>query len=265
MCLILLSHGVHPEYPLVVAANRDEFLDRPAQPAAPWETNPAILAGRDLKEGGTWLGITAEKALCAITNFREPSNIMRDAPTRGVLVRDFLLSKTTALSWLEDLQSHDRQYNGFNLLTYRSRTFAYHSNRSGTAPRLVPPGFHGLSNHLLDTPWPKVEKGLDGFRILHENGTIQSGDLLDLLADSSRAPDELLPSTGVPREVERALSSMFIRMPGYGTRCSTAILFHANGDIEFRERTFDFNGSTVADRRYLIPEGMAIRDARPEE
>ena len=227
MCLILIAYRVHPGYELLVAANRDEFHHRPTAPLAFWGDSPQVLAGRDLKEGGAWMGFTRTGRFAALTNYRDPSHVLPDAPSRGYLVRDYLQGVESACDYLDRLTSCAPAYNGFNLLLGDETGLYYYSNRAGGVQALTP-GVYGLSNHLLDTPWPKLQRGRNALWRVLDHGSEPTPDaLLSLLTDRTPAPDAELPSTGVPLEWERWLSPIFIDAPGYGTRSSTALLVKA--------------------------------------
>jgi uncharacterized protein with NRDE domain len=238
MCLILLAYGVHPAYRLIVAANRDEFYDRPTRPLGFWDDLPGILAGRDLKAGGTWLGMTRTGRLAAVTNFRETTPPPERARSRGLLVREFLSGCLSPQPYLEQVQAAGGVYRGFNLLVGDPSGIYYHSNRDKGIQKLRP-GIYGLSNHLLDTPWPKVQQGkslLEG--LVQRKAGLAGGDVFNILHRRRRPPDALLPETGVGRAWERVLSSMFIVSPAYGTRSSSAILAGVDGKVSFAERTY---------------------------
>ncbi|NJM10791.1 MAG: NRDE family protein [Synechococcaceae cyanobacterium SM1_2_3] len=238
MCLILIAYRCHPRYPLLVAANRDEFYDRPAAPLGFWHDLPQILAGRDLQKGGTWMGVTQNGRFAALTNYREPSRVMPDAPSRGCLVSDYLCSVESARVYLDRLAWTAEIYNGFNLLLGDAGQLYYYSNRGG-GQRVLTPGIYGLSNHLLDTPWPKLERGRRALgQLLDRQVALTPDDLLDVLTNCTPAPDEDLPDTGVSLEWERWLSPIFIDAPGYGTRCSTALLLDASGRAQMVETTW---------------------------
>lgn len=238
MCLILFAWKMHENFPLILAANRDEFYERPTAPAAFWEDAPGLLAGRDLREGGTWLGITRKGRLAALTNYRDPATLKDGAPSRGKLVADFLRGRRTPEAYLHRLSPKAAQYNGFGLLVGNPSELYYFSNR-GTQILLLP-GVHGISNHLLDTPWPKVERGKQAFRDLLEREKAPSPDtMFALLADRSRPPDEQLPDTGVGLERERVFSPLFIESPLYGTRSSTVLMIDRSGRVTFVERVFN--------------------------
>ncbi|MET3130731.1 uncharacterized protein with NRDE domain [Oxalobacteraceae bacterium GrIS 1.11] len=241
MCLIVFAWKVIPAIPLVAAANRDEFLDRASAPAAPWPDHPQVYAGRDLRAGGSWMGITRDGAarsrFAAITNIRAPQERRLDAPSRGALVADYLAGTMTAQEYIADLAAGADAYNGYNLVLGERDTLIWYSNRGRDDERngqpLVP-GIYGLSNALLDAPWPKVLKTKAQFASLLCQGAPDEA-YFEMLADTACAPDCRLPDTGVALEVERALSAVRIEMPGYGTRCSTVVKLYANAPGELRE------------------------------
>ncbi|MHC4829094.1 MAG: NRDE family protein [Planctomycetota bacterium] len=239
MCLILFSWQTHPEYPLVVLANRDEFYDRPAAHADWWEDAPSIWAGRDLEAGGTWMGVTREGRFAALTNYREPGKTKPDAPSRGELVADFLRSEASPEAHLPALRASGAACNGFNLLFGVGERLGYHSNRGAESVGLSP-GIYGLSNHLLDTPWPKVRRGKEGLADVLRAADGPEGILENafaLLSDASVAPDVELPDTGVGLELERLLSPMHIESSLYGTRASTVLIRNRAGRFWLEERS----------------------------
>ena len=265
MCLILFAHDVHPEYSLVLAANRDEFFSRPTAPAARWADAPHVIAGRDLQGGGTWLGVTEDGRWSAVTNFREETPSRRDAPSRGHLVSRFLLTDIPASAYADSIAPNATAYNGFNLLLGDGREVVWLSNRTsggvGFSQRILTPGIYGLSNHLLDTPWRKVTRGKEHLGEIVAQPTIPAPEpLLDLLLDTTYAAEHQLPSTGVPAELERLLSAAFISTPEYGTRSSTALLVARTGAIRFAERSFDSRGSVTNEERLQI--GTSNRKVR---
>jgi len=238
VCLILFSLDAHTRFPLVIAANRDEAHARPAAPAGFWDDHPCVLAGRDLDQHGTWLGITRSGRWAALTNFRQGGSYRADAPSRGRLVAGFLSGKDAPLDYLSRLAPQAGSYNGFNLLAGTLTEVWYLSNRE-SIPRRVERGVHGLSNHLLDTPWPKV---VDGRRRLETLGESErdavTSHLLDGLADRRQADPATLPDTGVGLSREKALSPAFISAQDYGTRASTVVLVDGSGQVTFTERSF---------------------------
>jgi uncharacterized protein with NRDE domain len=240
MCVIYLAYKTQPDYPLILLANRDEFYSRPTASAAYWTDFPNIYGGRDLVSGGTWLGVTKGGRLAAVTNYRDPSAQVGGL-SRGNLVADFLKSDEPASEYLDAVQKVAEKYSGFNLIigeinTDRNELY-YFSNRGGSVIKLDP-GIYSLSNHLLDTPWPKVKKGKDRFAEMLRRNTYSNEAFFDLLADRDFASDADLPSTGVPSEWEKVLSAIFIETPDYGTRCSTVLKFNSEFEWDFEERVF---------------------------
>ena len=243
MCLILFAWRAHPEYALVVAANRDEYFERPARAAAFWDDAPEVLAGRDLTAQGTWLGVTRAGRFASITNYRNPAQRMATAPSRGVLLTGFLTGTDRPSAYFAGVARRADEYNGFSMVAADRTSLAFFSNREGIV-REVEPGVHGLSNELLDTPWPKVEKGKERLGALLA-GTFDSAAYLELLGDTEPAHDEHLPDTGVGVEWERRLSSIRIAGGDYGTRCSTVVRIGTDGKTEFWERSYDREGGVV--------------------
>ena len=239
MCLIIFACDAHPSYKLILAANRDEFYDRPAAPADFWNDYPHVLAGRDLKEKGVWLGITRRGKFAAVTNYRDPASFMFDAKSRGKLVKDFLCGKNNAGKFLGKIGPHDAEYNGYNLILLDAGGFYHYSNRGGDKQK-IEAGIYGLSNHLLDTPWPKVIRGK---KLMKEALKYKRPELEDalfaLLADRRFPPPEKLPATGVGKDWEKVLSPIFIKSPHYGTRSSTVLLLGKNRRVTFIEKVFD--------------------------
>jgi len=259
MCLIACAWKAHPRYRLVVAANRDEHHSRPTAPAAFWEDAPQLFAGRDLKDRGTWMGVfaggRAGPRFAALTNYRDPAEFKAGAPTRGALVSNFLLENTRPMDYAESLGAIQYMYNGFNLLVGDADALWYVGNRAG-APREVPFGVHGLSNALLDTPWPKAV-GLEGALTTALESTPDATALTDTLfaalAERTRAADAQLPDTGVGLARERELSPRMIVAPLYGTRSATVLLIDQAGNIEFAERSFAPDGAVACEVRRAIP------------
>ncbi len=239
MCVLFIAYGQHVDHPLILIANRDEYYSRPAASARYWDDFPSIYGGRDLKGGGTWLGVTDSGRFAAVTNYRDPS-APSGSRSRGDLVADFLKSGDSPKIYLEQIENEAGEYSGFNLIVGhigKSSELFYYSNRGGT-PVELGPGFYALSNHLLDTPWPKVVKGKAAFTDLVVKGDPKNSDFFNILADESLAADADLPSTGLSYEVEKAISAIFIKTPGYGTRCSTVLKFDNEFNWNFEERVF---------------------------
>ncbi|MFB4205123.1 hypothetical protein KBTX_02009 [wastewater metagenome] len=247
MCLIVAAAGHHPRYPLVVAANRDEFHERPAAPAAWWD-DPPVLAGRDLRAGGTWFAVDRRGRFAAVTNFRDPST--EAAPrSRGELPAAMLAHERLEAG-LDALAGVAGQYGGFNLLAGDAHGggLVHLCNRTGESQRLGP-GLYGLSNHTLDTPWPKVRRARDGLAELLAADAVDAGVLLELLHDRRGVPDDALPDTGVPLEWERLLAPAFIVSERYGTRASSVYIVADDGTATFVERRFDPAGRPTGETR----------------
>ena len=240
MCLIFFALNQHPNYKLIVAANRDEFYARKTARAHFWEDHPNIIGGRDLEASGTWMAMNKNGKISLVTNYRDPANINPNAPSRGQLVSDFLVNNDTPEEYLNKISERAALYNGFNLLTGYSNELWYLSNY-GKGIQKLESGVYGLSNHLLDTPWPKMQRGKDKFSNAINNSMIEPDALFELLYDEQRAEDQSLPNTGIGLERERALSSMFIKTNGYGTRCSTVILVSYDNQVLFSERVYDLD------------------------
>ncbi|MEW6371445.1 MAG: NRDE family protein [Pseudomonadota bacterium] len=243
MCLIVFAWRVIPGVPVIAAANRDEFYDRPTAPAAPWPENPNVIAGRDLEHGGSWMGVTREGAngpkFAALTNIRAPSEVRIDAPSRGALVADFLKGSLSAADYLDLVRERGDVYNGYNLVLGDASALYWYSNRAGDDPRNGQPleagRIYGISNGLLDAPWPKVTRTKAQFASLLCQGAPEDA-YFEMLADTTRAPDMRLPETGVPIDLERVLSAVCIETPGYGTRTSTVVKLYENAPAELHER-----------------------------
>lgn len=237
MCLILFDYKKHPKYTLIVASNRDEFYDRPTKPAAPNNKNPNIICGMDLLAGGTWTGVNQNGKFVALTNYREFPLIQENKRSRGMIAFEFLNNDTDAFSFLEQLNESKENYNGFNVLISDETGLFHYSNREGKINHLAPDTY-GLSNALLDTPWPKVKKGKSKFESIVAKEELEIEDIFRMLQDKELADDKDLPDTGVGLEKERMLSPLFIESPNYGTRLSTIITFDYQGNIFFEERTY---------------------------
>ena len=239
MCVIFLAYGQLVNTPLVLLANRDEFYDRPTLPAASWEDHPHVFGGRDLAAGGTWLAVSNSGRIAAVTNYRDPRGQL-GTRSRGKLVSEFVSGVSGAREYLSEIESRKAEYSGFNLLVGEfgddRSELLYFSNRSNGI-RALPPGLYGLSNHLLDSQWPKVTRGKAMLSEILGQG-LESEAMFDLLGDRELARDEELPDTGIGLERERALSPIFIATPNYGTRCSTVVIADHRGKFEFEERVF---------------------------
>jgi uncharacterized protein with NRDE domain len=239
MCLILIGWRAHPEFPCLLAANRDEFHDRPSAAAGWWESG--ILAGRDLKEGGTWLGVTRRGEFAALTNFRDGSARRCKAPSRGKLVAEVLAARRPLADTLLHLREVGSRYNPFNMIVSDGERLGIYESVRGEGRELAP-GIYGLSNDVLDTPWPKVRNAKSGLAAAladaHDDAAI-----LHFLRDDRPAADTELPRTGVSLEWERLLSSAFVRADEYGTRCSTVLRIDRLGRASFDEWSWDPAGA----------------------
>jgi uncharacterized protein with NRDE domain len=251
MCLIVFAWRVIPGIPVIACANRDEFYDRPATPAGPWPGNPDIIAGRDLLGGGSWMGVTRRgprgPKFAALTNIRAPADFRPDAPSRGALVADFLHGDHDAPAYLERIAAGAEAYNGFNLILGDREGMYWFSNRAAGDERngrALEPGIYGVSNGLLDAPWPKVLRTKAAFASLLLQGAPEEA-YFEILADTTRAPDMRLPQTGVPIDVERQLSAVCIETPGYGTRTSTVVKLYQEGEPELHERILKPDGQAA--------------------
>ena len=242
MCLIVFAWQVIPGVPLIAAANRDEFYDRPTTAADNWPEAPHVIAGRDLKAGGTWMGVTQEGGagarFAAITNIRGPLERRQDAPSRGALVAGFLAGEMSAEEYIAHIAPGSDAYNGFNLVLGDRNSLYWFSNRGVEDARngkQLEPGIYGVSNGLLDAPWPKVVRTKAQFASLLCQGAPEDA-YFEMLADTTRAPDARLPDTGIAIEIERQLSAVCIETPGYGTRTSTVVKLYSNAPAELHER-----------------------------
>ena len=249
MCIALIAHQAHPAYPLVIAANRDEFHARPTAAAHWWPED--ILAGKDLLAGGTWFGIHRSGRVALLTNYRD--GVARDpaARSRGELVVTALLNARPPQRMLADLLGSADKYQGFSLIAGTPGSLCYTSNRSWLVKN-VPDGVSGLSNHFLDSPWPKVERAKARLRDALHEPVVEPETLFAMLRDEAQATDDELPDTGIGLERERFLSSPFIIGPNYGTRSSTLLLMDRLGGVVFVERTFDADGLATGEVRHAF-------------
>lgn len=256
MCLLVLAWQAHPRYRLIVAANRDEFHERPALPLAAWPAPDTIIAGRDLRAGGTWLGIDRARRFGVVTNFREVQRPSPAAPSRGNLIPDYLRSAGDAVTYLDGLAPRAGAFSGFNLLLADRESLWYASNRADSFLLRLAPGVHGLSNQFLDTPWPKLRRVRRGFEAWLSQGTGNAADLFTILADRTRVgTDAELPDTGLSLEWERLLSSPFVSNPEYGTRCSTVLMQEESGALFIAERRFDSGGALEGETQMRLAPG----------
>lgn len=245
MCLVLIAYRTHPRYPLVLAANRDEFHARPAQALHWWNDGVRMLAGRDLQAGGSWLGLDASGRMALVTNYRDPSLPRPEGTSRGSLIGEFLGGRDGAAGFARATASRAGQFSGFNLLALDRSGLAYVTSHPEPEARTLLPGVYGLSNRQLDTPWPKLLRTRERFERELTSDHPQPEALMRMLSDRTIAADELLPDTGVGLEWERLLSAPFIVGDGYGTRCSTVVLIGSDGIVTVEERSHATDGGAT--------------------
>jgi uncharacterized protein with NRDE domain len=250
LCLILFAYQAHDKYKLIVAANRDEFYERPTAPVHFWEDYPNILAGRDLLKMGTWMGVTTSGRFAALTNYRDPKEQSDGKRSRGELPADFLKDNEHPEIYMYGLAKKRNLYPGYNLLAGDANGLYYYSNVNDKIQRLEP-GIYGVSNHLLNSDWPKVTKGKEELsKIITESNRSLDERILNLLQKADPAPDEMLPHTGVTLDWERILSPIFIKSEGYGTRSSTVLLI-SDEEISVREMVYSHDG--MKDHQFSLP------------
>lgn len=237
MCLITFAYKKHKNYKLIIVANRDEFYQRPTATATFWEDEPSILAGRDLRGNGTWMGFNRNGRFAALTNYRDGFNEQKNAPSRGHLVTSFLLSQNDSLEHLQQLTDSAALYNGYNLLTFDGEQLGYYSNQI-KSPTILENGIYGLSNSTLDVGWPKVKKAVSGLESLLQQDDFSIEEAFKMMQNKATAADKDLPNTNIPMQWERLLSAMYIESPDYGTRCSTVFLLDYDGNYHFEERSY---------------------------
>ena len=254
MCLILFAYNMHPKYPLILGSNRDEFYHRPTAQAHYWEDYPHILAGRDLSKMGTWMGVTTGGRLAAVTNYRDPNEDVHAKGSRGDLVADFLKGTSTPEQYMHCAEQSRNDYPGYNLLVGDPDDLYYYSNVGNVVMKLKP-GIYGISNHLINTDWPKVKRGKEGLEkiIQGEDEDTLTEQILGLLQIADPSVDELLPHTGVPLEWERLLSPIFVRSEkfDYGTRASSVVLMNRE-EVFFTEMVHQ-NGEVIEQRFNINP------------
>jgi len=249
LCLIVFAYKLHPQYELIFAANRDEFYERPTADASFWDECPGVLAGKDLQNKGTWLGITRQGRLAAVTNYRDPSLLKSETRSRGLIVSEFLCGDDAPRDYLIELDNSPYTYDPFNVLIGDRQSIWYYSNVNGDK-RELPPGLYGLSNNLLDVPWPKVSRAKEALGALLQEPEVDMEKVMGIMADTTPAPDHELPDTGVGLSQERMLSPIFIVSPIYGTRSTTVITIDYSRQVHFVERNFTAEAKESWDVEY---------------
>ncbi len=236
MCLILGAHRAVPGISLLLVSNRDEFYERAAASANVWREAPDVVAGRDLKAGGTWLATSRGGRVAAVTNVRDPGLMRPDASSRGAIPVAFVRSNSSARGFAREL-SQDSSYNGFNVIAWDGRELVVGSNHPPFVTAVDTP-FFGISNGPPGDPWPKVEDGLKQLRSVCDGGAPVDRDILTIMQSSEQKPDARLPDTGVGLAAERQLSSAFVAMGVYGTRCTSIVRVADDGSIRFVEYSY---------------------------
>jgi uncharacterized protein with NRDE domain len=247
MCLIVFAWQAHPDYKLILAANRDEFHTRPSQDSHWWPDQPHILAGRDLQAGGTWLATARSGRFATVTNYREPPEARAGLRSRGEIVTNFVSDDVDAMTFVSSMTGAD--YAGVSVLAADQANICYASNRGDEAVSLAP-GIYGLSNASLDTPWSKLIRAKQALTALIDANNVNPTELLRLLADRTPASSAEVDSSALPFKLARALTAPFIVADKYGTRCSTTLLFANDGCVDFRERRFDPDGTVTGDSNF---------------
>jgi len=251
VCLIVLNFGQHPDYPLILAANRDEFHARPTRDAHWWPDKPGVVGGRDLQAGGTWLALHKSGRFATVTNFRDAQPPSPKHLSRGHLVTRFLEGNRTPKEYLEEID--ERAYAGFNLIVGTVSEVAYLSNRE-PGIRQLSPGTYGLSNALLDGPWHKVENSRQKLADMLTTGSVNETNLIRLMNDRNKGPVAEVEPGRLDFTTAHAITAPFIVMPDYGTRCTTVVLADKNGNWHFTERRFDASGDKSGESRFTFKE-----------
>lgn len=252
MCILFIAVKQHPDYPLIIAANRDEYFARPTESSHFWPNHPNVLAGKDLVAGGTWMGVTKTGEIASLTNIRNPEKMLDNARSRGELVLNYLTNQPDTRDYLNTLKTNKDHYNGYNLLLGRWDDLYVYNNHDNEAQPLTE-GFYGLSNANLNSPWPKVNKGVKDLEEYCKNpGDLKDKVFFELMQDDTLAEDHLVQKTGAPQEWEKQLSSIFIRTPKYGTRASTLVLVDQSHQLHWHEKVYDENGECTQDIEHNI-------------
>jgi len=246
MCLIIFAYQAHPDYPLVVAANRDEFHQRPTRPSRFWQDHPGLLAGRDRQLGGTWMGITRDGRFAAVTNFRDPARTAPAPRSRGELTINFLTGDLSPVDYMATLEALGSEYAGFNLLVGDRDGLWYLTNSEPGGPQAVAPGIYGLSNAHLDTPWPKVISGKAALRNTLDN-EVTHEHLAAAVSSREMADRKALDQQGLCGEMDQLLSAPFIVNESYGTRATTTLWLERDRTVHWRERSFDPAGEQTGE------------------
>ena len=253
MCLIAFAYNMHPEYKLVLMANRDEFYKRPTRAAQFWnnEHKPDLLAGKDLEGGGTWMGVTKTGKWAALTNYRDPNWTRDNPPTRGNIALNYLTDSYSPEQYLNELQKTALQYEGFNVLVGDKENLFHYSNANDKITKLEP-GIHGVSNAVLNTSWPKLKFAKDELSNAVNRDNLNKELLFKVLKNDQQAAEKAIPNTGIPHELEKAISPVFIQTENYGTRCSTLIFINRNGSVSFTERRFSEKGEPFEENTFEL-------------
>ena len=256
MCILFIANNQRDDFPLIIAANRDEFYARPTAPSHFWKSHPELLAGQDLQADGTWMGVTKQGRIAALTNIRDPRNNRDDAISRGELVANWLKDNNSedpavdAKRYEQAIQQSRQQYNGYNLVFGHVNALQVYNNANNTT-HAIGKGVYGLSNADIVTHWPKVTQGINALNDYISNADkICHETLFNILKCEQKAPDERLPNTGISYEWEKALSSIFIHTPEYGTRTSTILLLDRHNRITWKERCFSNSGNATETREF---------------
>ncbi len=252
MCLLVFAHQVSAQYPLLVAANRDEFHARPTAASGFWDEHPDLLAGKDLEQGGTWMGVTRSGRFAAITNYRDPARTARAPRSRGEIPLHFLTGTQAPPAYLRQLAGRAQAYAGFNVLVGDADSLWYFTNSDTLEPQCLAPGIYGLSNARLDTPWPKVTLGKARLQALLDDGDVSHDALAAVVNSQQRASQRELAELGHNASMESILSAQFIVTDSYGTRSSTTLKVDAQGDIDWREQSYDPRGSLQGERQFAL-------------
>lgn len=253
MCLILFALHDHPKYPLILAANRDEFYERPTLKADYWTEDHNILGGRDVQSGGTWLGLQKDGRFIAITNYRDGSKTNNPVRSRGKLSKEFLTKNLTVPEFIGGIKKEKDQYGGFNIILSDDgfNSLHHYSNISDQTTKIAS-GIHGLSNHLLDTPWPKVSSGKKFLKEVVINDPVNEELIIELMQESTKVSERFLPKTGIPSDLEKQLSPLFISMKEYGTRCTTILLVTQDKNVSFVEITYNEHKQAVSRQEFAM-------------